>query len=47
MVIERLGIAGIERHGAQIRRTVRLDHRFGGAGVDIAERDLVIPGFGQ
>ena len=32
MVVQRLGVAGVERHGAQVARAVRLDHRFGGAG---------------
>ena len=47
MVFERLGVAGVERHGAQVSRAVSLDHRFGGGRVDVTQRDVVIPGLGQ
>ena len=47
MIFERLGVAGVERHGAQARGAVRLDDRFGGGGVDITQRDVVIAGLGQ
>ena len=47
MMLQRRGIAGVERHGAQAARTMRLDHGLGRGGVDIAQSYLVIAGFGQ
>ena len=47
VLVQGLLIARVQRHGAQRFRSVRLDHRFGRGGRDIAERDVVIPRFRQ
>jgi hypothetical protein len=47
VVVERPGVAGIHGHGTQVARAMCLDHGFGRGRVDIAQRDVVIAGFGQ
>ncbi len=47
VILERLGVARVECHGAQIRRSVCLDHGFRRRGVDVTERDVIITRFGQ
>ena len=47
MVVERLGVARVQRHGAQVARSMGLDHGFRRGGVHIAQGDVVIAGFGQ
>ena len=42
MVVERLGVARVKRHGPQVARTVSFHHGFGGRCIDVTQGDVII-----